>query len=171
MMNNNWNWFGGKWRERETFGPIGDNPLLKHIDGGGGWIPKGSDVGAIVQPKLDVNQILFRHLNWLVLYVFSTLTLTLTLPSSIPKIPMKIDSIWFRYHTKSNLQRSVIELSTAMKEKLSTTFTVWSEWKPFRLLTLFATFAVQSPFSSAASVGEHWTNSTTIRQKLNNKIK
>jgi len=23
-------------RERETSGPIGDNPLLKHIDGGGG---------------------------------------------------------------------------------------------------------------------------------------
>jgi len=54
----------------------------------------------------------------------------------------------------------------AMKEKLKATFRDWSEWKPFRLLTLFGAFAMQSPFSSAASVGEHWTNSTTTTQTL-----
>lgn len=47
--------------ERETFGPIGDNPLLKHIDGGSGGVPEGSDIRTIVQPKFDVHQILFRH--------------------------------------------------------------------------------------------------------------
>lgn len=49
--------------ERVTFGPIRDNPLLKHVNGGGGGVPEGSDIGAIVQPKLDIDQVFFRHLN------------------------------------------------------------------------------------------------------------
>lgn len=67
--------------ERETFGPIGDNPLLKHIDGGGGGVPEGSDIGTIVQPKFDVHQILFRHFE---LTSSSSCSLLLWLPNPYP---------------------------------------------------------------------------------------
>lgn len=61
---------------RQTFGPIGDDPLLKHIDGGGRWVAERPNIGTIIQPELYVHQILLRHLSpssfWLSTFHLST---------------------------------------------------------------------------------------------------
>lgn len=127
--------------------------------------------GPISEPSYNLNLMSTKSssgiLNWLLLllllllYAFSILTLTL-IPSSIPKIPIEIDLIWFDlipllFDTKWNLQRSVIRWSIiAMREKLNTTSVwFWSEWNYFRV-TFFDT-SLQSLFPSAASLGERWT--------------
>lgn len=67
--------------ETRTFRPFGNDSLLKHSYSRSGGIPKRTNIRSIVQPKLELYQILLRHLQS---ETVSSSTSSIALPLNTP---------------------------------------------------------------------------------------